>query len=567
MRVPPLLRKTLGSGALLLMVELTAGLTTGLTTGLTGGCSAGQKDDAPPAASVSLPPLTPPIRRVRRLSSREYNNAVRDLLGDASRPAAHFIKDAYQNGYDNGSADLAVQSDQVVDYGAAAEALAQAAVQHRLDLLTSGCDVGKSGSTACAEALLTTFAPRAFRRPLTAAEQQRLRQVFQSELAAGNDFSRSIQTLLEVILQSPQFLYREELGPLEGPLGGPSPIHLTDYEVASQLSFLLTGSIPDDELWTQVSEGRFKSSADYHREAARLLTTPAARDTLRAFLHQWLATDRTATLSKDSGFYPDFSTALAASMGGELDRFYDSVVWDGSGTLRELFTSNKSFVDERLGQLYGAPVRGPGFQEVMLDPALRKGVLGRAGFLAVHAATDSSGPISRGVFLLQALLCMPPPQPPANIPPALPAGDPMAQNLTTRQRFEQHVKDPFCASCHKQIDGVGFGLEQFDGIGAFRATEKGQPVDSSGALIGTGEIDGAYNGAGELTSRMAPSRTLSDCYVRNAYRFTMGQIEPTGEDLRLLSTAFSSDARLTDVLLTMIADPLFVSRSFEAATP
>jgi hypothetical protein len=204
---------------------------------------------------------------------------------------------------------------------------------------------------------------------------------------------------------------------------------------------------------------------------------------------------------------------------------------------------------------------------VTLDAERRRGVLSRAGFLAVHAATDSSGPIGRGVFLLQALLCLPPPQPPANVPPAIPAGDPGAQNLTTRQRFAAHVKSPFCAGCHKQIDGVGFGLEMFDGIGAFRDVENGQPVDSTGTLVGTGEIDGDYRGPGELASRMAGSHTLSDCYVRNAYRFAMGQIEPTGEDLRALSSAFSSDARLTEVLLTLIANPLFVNRSYEAVRP
>ena len=504
--------------------------------------------------------------RVRRLSSREYNNVVRDLLGDTTRPAARFIRDAYQNGYDNGSAELAVQSDQVIDYAAAAEALAQSVVARGLGPLIADCDVAQAGNAACLQALLDSLAPRAFRRPLTQGEQQRLRAVFDAELAAGGDFARGIRTVLEVILQSPQFLYREELGPADAP-AGPGPVQLTDYEVASELSFLLTGSIPDATLWAAVTAGQFKTVADYRREAARLLGTLAARETVRAFLHQWLATDRTAILSKDSAFYPDFNQALADSMGQELDRFYDHVMWDGSGSLRELFTSNQSFVDDKLARLYGVQVSGGGFQPVTLDPALRKGVLSRAGFLAVHAATDSSGPISRGVFLLQALLCLPPPQPPANVPPALPAGDPGAKNLTTRQRFEQHVSSPACAGCHKQIDGVGFGLEQFDGIGAFRTLDNGQPVDSRGTLIGTGEVDGDYTGAGELADRIAGSRSLADCYLRNAYRFAMGQIEPDGEDLRALSVDFGSDAQLTQVLLTLVADPLFARRSFEAEKP
>ena len=122
----------------------------------------------------------------------------------------------------------------------------------------------------------------------------------------------------------------------------------------------MTGSIPDQELWTAVGEGRLTTVSDYRREAARLLTTPAARDTLRSFLHQWLATDRLANLSKDASFYPSFNQALADSMTTELDRFYDNVLWSGSGSLRELFTSNQSFVDERLGQLYGAHVSRDG---------------------------------------------------------------------------------------------------------------------------------------------------------------------------------------------------------------
>ncbi len=557
MRLQRLLGKMLGLGALLLVGG--------------AGC-AGEPEALPPTGTDPLPPppLTPAIRRVRRLSSREYNNVVRDLLGDSSRPAARFIKDAYQNGYDNGSAELAVQSDQVVDYGAAAEALAKNVVARGLGPLIADCDVAQQGNSACLQALLDSVAPRAFRRPLTPAEQQRLRAVFDAELAAGGDFARGIQTVLEVILQSPQFLYREELGPVGAP-EGTTPVQLTDYEVATELSFLLTGSLPDATLWAAVTEGRFKTGADYRREAARLLATPAARETLRAFLHQWLATDRTAILSKDSGFYPDFNQALADSMGQELDRFYDHVMWDGSGSLRELFTSNQSFVDEKLARLYGVPIGGGGggggFQPVTLDPALRKGVLSRAGFLAVHAATDSSGPISRGVFVLQALLCLPPPQPPANVPPALPAGDPGVKDLTTRQRFEKHLSSPVCAACHKQIDGVGFGLEQFDGIGAYRTVENGKPVDSRGTLLGTGEIDGDYTGAGELASRMAGSRSLTDCYLRNAYRFALGQIEPTGEDLGALGVGFGSDARLSEVLLTLIASPVFKSRSFEAVKP
>jgi hypothetical protein len=139
------------------------------------------------------------------------------------------------------------------------------------------------------------------------------------------------------------------------------------------------------------------------------------------------------------------------------------------------------------------------------------------------------------------------------------------KNLTTRQRFERHVSNAFCAGCHTRIDGAGFGFEPFDGIGAYRTTENGQPVDSSGTIVGTGEIDGAYRGVTELATRLSGSHLLADCYVRQAYRYAMGQVEGTGDDLRQLTGSFSANAKMTDVLLAIVQNPLFVVRSFEGS--
>jgi Protein of unknown function (DUF1592)/Protein of unknown function (DUF1588)/Protein of unknown function (DUF1595) len=476
--------------------------------------------------------------------------------------------DSYPNGYDNGSAGLAVQSDQVASYQAAAEALAATAVANSLNQLLGGCDVTQRGQTACLESLLASFAPRAYRRPLTTTETQRLRDAFQIGAQTSGGFSAGVQTVLEVILQSPQFLYREELGPSGVVPAAGTDVHLTDYEVASELSFLLTGSIPDAQLSAAVQFGQFHVLADYEREAARLLATPGARDAMRAFLHEWLATDRLSTLSKDATFYPSFGPAMAASMSTELDRFFDATLWGASGSLRELFTSNLSFADDTLASLYGVPAVGSGFQPVTLDPLLRRGILARAGYLAVHSDVDSSGPIARGVFVLQSILCAPPPPPPPNVPPATPANDPTVKNITTRQRFGQHVSSSFCASCHTAIDGIGFGFEEFDGIGTYRTSENGLPIDSSGTIVGTGEIDGPYVGVSELATKIAGSRHLVDCYVRQAYRYAMGDIEPpAGGDLPALRASFSPDTRITDALLGMVSTRTFVTRVSETPSP
>lgn len=559
---PPARRRSRQPNALLLCLGLSA----------LSACQ-GDDDKLPNADPVARGPLTAPPRRLRRLSQREYNNVVRDLLGESSTPADRFVPDTYQNGYDNGSAGLVVQTDQLEAYQRAAEALAESAVRDRLTRLLGGCDRSTLGDAACFESFLENFAACAFRRPLSSDERQRLRTAYATESATPDPFLRGLQTALEVILQSPQFLYREELGAVGAPAmpaaGNPSQatVELTDYEIASELSFLLTGSLPDDALWAAVQGGRFHRPEDHLQQAQRLLAQPGAKPTLRAFLHKWLATDRVPTLSKEASVYPRFSSALAKSMAGELDRFYDEVLWRGRGSLQALFTDRVSFVDADLAALYQVPYSGPGFVRTQLPMDQRSGVLSRAGYLSVHAATDSSGPVSRGVFLLHALLCLPPPQPPANVPPAIPVGDPRGKDLTTRQRFAQHVADPFCAGCHTRIDGVGFGFEQFDGIGAFRTVENGQPVDSRGTLTGTFEIDGDYVGVSELSQRLSGSRLLASCFVRQSYRFAMGQIEPDGDDLTNLGTSFTTETPLREALLLFVRSPLFTRRTVEPQAP
>jgi hypothetical protein len=537
--------------------------------------AAGASSEAGPEAGAAdgAAPLTLPFRRLRRLSNREYDNVVSDLLGDSSSPAAAFIADSYANGYDNGSAGLAVQSDQVVDYEEAAEALAARAVAGNMGLLVGSCDPSVEGDASCFQAFLTGFAPRAYRRPLTASEQLRLAGVFELASQMGG-FTVGIRTALEAVLQSPQFLYREELGsPEVGATSG--ALALTSYEVASELSFMLTGSIPDAELWAAVSQGAFQTVADYRREATRLLATPGARGALRTFLHEWMATDRLATLSKLPPVFPTFDFAMAASMSGELDRFYDDVLWARGGSLRDLLTSSGSFVDPTLAGLYGLPTADGGavdggdggFVSVSLDPQLRPGILTRPGYLAVHSDNDSSGPIARGVFLMQAILCSPPPPPPANVPPAPALGDPRIAGATTRQRYALHAATPSCASCHTVIDGFGFGFEQFDGLGVYRTMENGQVVDSSGDVVGTGDIDGPFDGVADLAGKLVRSQRPLGCFTKQAYRYAMGQIEAPGDDLDVLGTGFSVDSRMSDVLMTLVANPIFATRTFEPASP
>jgi len=542
------------------------GAGSGGTTGRDGGTS----------TSVPPPGLT---RRVRRLSNHEYDNVVRDLLGDATQPSRGFlIADSFANGYDNGSDGLAVQSDQVVDYQVAAESLAASAVAGRLPTLLNGCDPAASGDDTCLEAFLAYLPPRAFRRPLTDSELGRLRTVYAAGAGAGG-LAQGVQLVLEALLQSPQFLYREELGAPDAVPDASGRVALTPYEIASQLSFLLTGSMPDDELFMAVMEGRFAGPDDYRREAVRLLATPFASDSTRRFLHQWLGTDRLGDVVKDQGIYPAFQAdpssglpTAATSMMGELDRDFVALATGGAGSLRQLFTSNQSYVDGRLAALYGvdAPA-GADFGAVTLDPEVRRGILTRLGYLTVHADQDSSGPIARGVFMMSNLLCLTVPSRPATVPSAPSVRDANSAGETTRQRFTQHLSDDSCRGCHKIIDGFGYGFESFDGIGAYRTAENGSAVDATGTIVGTGDVDGAFNGVADLEDHLLASARFTDCFVRQMYRFAMGQIESDGADdtavLAALAQGFSADSRLTDPLLSLVAAPAFTSRATGATPP
>jgi Protein of unknown function (DUF1592)/Protein of unknown function (DUF1588)/Protein of unknown function (DUF1595)/Protein of unknown function (DUF1587)/Protein of unknown function (DUF1585) len=512
------------------------------------GAIACQGDGPPEDGSTPGAP-----RRLRRLSAREYTHVVADLLGEEIK-IARLFPDSLGTGFDNGAANLTVGVDQAALYEQLAEELAQTAVDRHLDRLLDGCVVDREGQDACRERFFEGFATRAFRRPLTEGERGRLRGLFDSASRASG-LSGALATTVTAVLQSPAFLYREELG--DASSTSSTNVRLTPYEVASELSFLLTGSMPDEPLFAAVREGRLETPADLRREASRLFHSPRAQEQLRHFVDQWLATIRLTTVTKDMGVYPAFERPLQDAMREELDRFYDRVLSHG-GTLSELFGSDVSFVNAPLARHYGAGAGSDSFQEVTLDPAMRRGILTRAGFLSVHSAYDNSNPIQRGVFVRNAILCMTPNPP----PPGIPRNIPIDTARTTRDRFAEHTKDAFCQGCHKGIDGVGFGFEQFDAIGALRTQENGAPIDTSGNLHGSDGADGPFVGVAELERRLLASPQLGACFVRQMYRYAMGRGE-TDDDvatLHELTRAFTVEKPIGDLILEMVGRRFFRER-------
>jgi hypothetical protein len=499
-------------------------------------------------------------RGYRRLSKREYNNVVRDLLGDTTQPANQFPSEDYVNGYDNGSAGLT--ADLISPFVQAAQTLAATAVANNLPALIGACDPTQNPDV-CVYGFLATFAPRAYRRPITATEQQALLTAYAAGAAPTSSgrggFTSGLRSMLETLLTSHPFLFREELG------GTPAygVVALTDYEVASELSFLVTGSMPDDALFAAVNNGSLKTVDDYLRELQRLLATPAAKPALRAFAHQWLGTTQLTSTAKDPLFYPSWNPMLALSMATELDQYFDQVFFAGTGSLRELFTSPQAFVDSSLAPIYGAgPPMGGGFQPLSLDSTIRAGVLTRAGWLTEHSDFDNSGPVARGVAVRANLLCSALPAPPPNVPPPPTASATAAQMKTTRQALEAiHEAIPECAACHRLIDDIGYGFEEFDALGQYRTTENMLPIDDSGQLIST-DIDGPFQGATQLEQKLLTSKEFLACFVTQVYRDAMGQLEsadaaPTIADMQ---RCFSVDASVTAAFSALVREPAFVLR-------
>jgi hypothetical protein len=500
------------------------------------------------ASAIGQPTAT---RRVRRLSAREYANTMRDLTG-TSVDVGVFTEDTVVTGYDNGTESLGVGIEQAAAYTRLAEDAAAKVVADAPHFL--GCDLGREGAEACRERALGTFLRRAYRRPARDDEKARLRGAFADARNITGDDTLALRTMVEAILQSPAFLYRTELG---GAYDG-NRVVLDDWERASALAYFLTGTMPDDALLDAAARGDLATVDGMRREARRLLATPAARIQVRHFLEQWLALDRLAFVTKDAKAFPELDDTLRAAMREDAERFLDEALRERGGSLAQVFGSTAAFVDEKLARVYGVPYAGTGAQRVELDPSLRRGILTRAAYLAVHSGPEETGPVGRGLFLRSAILCAPTPPPPIGIDRNVPK----APTRTTRERFASHSSNAMCQGCHRAIDGVGFSFEAFDALGRHRTVENGVAIDSSGFLLDAGPSDGPFNGVVELESRLLGSPRVASCFVRQAFRFAMGSSEAPEDvtTLDVLSKGFDANSSIVDLFVEIAASRAFVER-------
>ncbi len=522
-----------------------------------GGTTAGD-DGGPVDCADALP-----ARRVRRLSHAEYDRTIRDLTGKELGLAAAFAPDNVVDGYANDAEALTVSGLLADQYRGAAEAVAEAMLAD-LDAQLP-CDPA-AAEHECAEAFVLAFGRRAFRRPVTEAERARWVGLF-DELVAEDGFDESMRWVIAGMLQAPAFLYRTELGEPQDD----GTFLLDSHELASALSYLVVGTMPDAALDADADADLLRDPEVLLGHAVRLGAREDAVVPMRSFVDAWLRTGLLEHVTRDPERYGALTEDIRIAMRGETHRLVDAT-WRGGGSLRDLLLSEQSFLTDELATFYGvAPGGGEadaeGYRATDVSAHYR-GVLTHGSVLATHALPQSSSPIHRGLLVRERLLCndLPPPPPGvANEPPQIEPG------VSTRERYAMHSADPACAGCHRLLDPLGFGFEHYDAIGRRRADDDGVEIDASGTIVGSAQGDVEFDGVVELATLLVDSPEAQRCYARQWSTFVLGGLVQD-QGLACLSEQVATglaaaDLRLDAAVSALVSAPGFARRRSDDALP
>ncbi|MEY4551145.1 MAG: hypothetical protein RL685_7340, partial [Pseudomonadota bacterium] len=396
-----------------------------------------------------------PAAPVRRLTREEYRRTLADLLGEDTGAANTLPPEERGNGFGNDAAFQSVSVLLAESYARVAEEVVERATgdAERIARLLD-CDTATQGEAFCIEHFITQFGARAYRRPLVPDEGARLAAVF-AEVRDFDGFESAFRAVIEVMLQSPAFLYRLELSEPEASTG---LARLDGHELATRLSYLLWGTMPDAELQRAAAAGELDAPAQLRSQAERLLQAAPARALVQQFHGVLFGLEGLGNLQRSPVEFPGLPDGLGGLLREETQRFVEQVVFEGAGDLRTLLTSNETFLNRELAQFYGVPgVSGPEFRAVQMDPEQRAGLLTHGSVMNAHTPGIDSHPVLRGLLVRRVLLCNPPPDPPDGINLSVPP----LPGASTRQRFEQHRADALCASCHQYMDPIGFGFEHY----------------------------------------------------------------------------------------------------------
>ena len=508
---------------------------------------------APPPVVTSCAATAADAAPFRLLTRAELDHTLNDLLGDTTHPAAAKLPaEPLVFGFDNNARLNSANDVWVAASFGLAEDVAGRAVKERKALLVSCA----TEDADCGAKFVERFGRRAFRRSLTADERDAFAAFFRAQLVRDG-FDLALEETLTVFLQSPQFLYRPELGVRANSVIAPPP--LGGVELASKLSYFLWSSMPDDALIAAGENGALEDPISLHAQALRMLAAPQAQTARGEFFSRFFILDALARVEKDSVSYPRWNVALQTSWRRSMELYFGEVGRPG-GTLAGLLKTPALYVDSTMAMY--SPNSSPDFQRVAMASPGRSGVLAQPGLMARLAGSDQGSPVRRGVFVFDRFLCQPLPPPPPSImatPPVPVLGS------TTRERFAAHSV-PGCATCHSKIDPMGFGFEHFDGMGLWRDTEAGKPIDSSGEVVGPNDdaLAGKFDGVGQLAGKLSQSRQVHDCLAAQWYRWALGRVEAESDGCALAKVEqrfFDSGGDFETLELAIVESDAFRFRS------
>jgi hypothetical protein len=526
---------------------------TGGSTGGTGGSGtggSGPMGGAPPVYP-NPPAFAAAPGMLRRLTVPQFYNALRDLLGfqvDITKLDADSY--AHGNSATISAAFAHTPEPSVIRYHEAIETAVDSVFSDATKRAAFlGCTPTGQANDACIRGFIESKGRRAWRRPLEAAEVERFATLATSAAAALASPVEGARWATVALLESPSFLYRPELGVVANGVQ-----RLTGHEMASRLAFLAWNSLPDDALLDAADSGALASAEGIRTAAQRLLESPAGRESVTAFVHEYLTVFRIATQPKDAEMFPEYSPTLQEAMARDMRETWAVLAFDDKVSAMDVFTTPKVFVNSELATLYGLDPSGltPTTFAVRSLPAdgPRLGMLSKAGFASVYANQKVGSPTLRGKFIRESLLCEELEPPPEGV--AFP-GDPVGE--TRRQQLEKHMTDPTCAGCHAMMDPLGFPLETFDGIGKYRTTENGFMIDTSGDYDGA-----AVANAQELGAVVGASVSARHCLVRKYYSYAMGYEERDADGTVVNAIAASFDAsgyKLPSLILDIVTQDAF----------
>ncbi|MCG8649295.1 MAG: DUF1592 domain-containing protein [Pirellulales bacterium] len=494
---------------------------------------------------------------IRRLNRVEYNNTIRDLIGLDLQLAGDFPSDDVGDGFDNIGDVLSISPILMEKYVAAAKTIAEEAfkdeaARKRILVHQAESDAEK---VAAARKNIRMFASRAYRRPVDESELNRLFEVMVFAWQQGSEPDEIFKTAVTAVLASPQFLFRIELDPEADDEDGIRP--LNDYELASRLSYFLWSSMPDRELFDLAAQEKLTDPQVLAGQVKRMLADPKARALVDNFAGQWLQLRDVDVIHPDPDQFKDFDDQLRVAMRRETELFFETVMREDHSIL-EFLDADFTFVNQRLARHYQMPdIEGDEFRRVSLQ-SKRRGILTHASILMLTSNPTRTSPVKRGKWILDNILGQAPPPPPPDVPEL---GDDAETFGSLREQMQQHRSNESCAVCHRKMDTLGFGLENFDAIGAWREKDGRFEIDPSGDLPG----GRSFRDAAELMTILAEEKKAEfcRCLTQKMLTYALGRGLNSYDRCtvkEIVQALEENDYRFTTLVTKIVTSPPFMMR-------